>query len=619
MSKESYPYLTPALVTVAACTLGAYLLWKQSAVIPPAPPSRSNSEAIVRTRTRITDSLVEEKPASAHGKKPLGLSNQDPPHYLQISGHVETSFRELNGSGKTHLCVCNNLHCFSEVSEEAIPPEISESISDITGSEQNETINNYVTPTQLTENSESIKEVTDYEPNETIYNNNDTSSDVPQNIFSKNEIPDHELNGAINNNDAITVSHLLQTSGSKSETAHFKQNEVIAYNTFAVQDSSLPSGTTIETIEFESNAAIKNRTAKQTVGEEYISIKDITWPDLSEEFGLIDKVPDRTINDSTVAAIDLPKSSGPEVEKPDLETKLIPSVMNENSGSTNDVTAHETNENLNSNNVTPLDLHQASKSGNEVTTQDLHQTSGSKSEVTQQGLPKNSESENEGNDVESNNNAIDNAVTLQDMRQNLGNENDVSHTDDIQKVLGFLGSNSHLGEEDLSRMVSNKKQWRRNPMYLALREGNLPVVQSLLRLGAPIDFTDRQGQFPIHLAAASGNVELLNTLVQWGGSLSSKDMFGYTPFHRAALAGQTETIKWLYERGGGFLKETSWAGWTALHLAVMNGHYCTSDQLLKFGANVNAKDKDGWTPMYLAKLYKRYEVMKLLESWGGIL
>lgn len=188
----------------------------------------------------------------------------------------------------------------------------------------------------------------------------------------------------------------------------------------------------------------------------------------------------------------------------------------------------------------------------------------------------------------------------------------MSYSDDTQ-VIGFT---THTAQ-DSKKKTWSRKRFQRNSMYLALKDGNLPLVHLLLKQGASLNFTDRQGQFPAHLAAASGNIELLEILASWGGDLSRKDLFGYTPFHRAALAGRTEIIKWLYERGGGFTKETSWAGWTALHVAAMNGHYDTSLQLLQLGANVNAKDKDGWTPSYLAKLYNRTEVLKLLESWSG--
>ncbi|CAH1402954.1 unnamed protein product [Nezara viridula] len=61
MGKEQY--LTPALVTVAACTIGAYLIWRQAAISAVEPSN--NNEVVVRTRNRRTEIDPEDKATAA--------------------------------------------------------------------------------------------------------------------------------------------------------------------------------------------------------------------------------------------------------------------------------------------------------------------------------------------------------------------------------------------------------------------------------------------------------------------------------------------------------------------------------------------------------------------------
>ncbi|CAH1402951.1 unnamed protein product [Nezara viridula] len=633
MGKEQY--LTPALVTVAACTIGAYLIWRQAAISAVEPSN--NNEVVVRTRNRRTEIDPEDKATAAEV-----IKSTNDHGYIQMSGHYEASSTEFHDSKNPNFSV--SLHTLCEVSKECInedqisePNRISDELKttdEYTGFasslEQTITEVTHVEPLKISmvmiESSESINDTSDSVSNEDIDihkvilldlrqipGHEDTLPDLPQNKSYSSETPDFKSNEAIKNN--AILSDLYLTCGCKSEGCYFKSNEKMINNrTVIMRDLPPSSRSEIEVLSCKSNPAIDNKTLKQTNSEEYISRQEDTLPDLSQDFGSTKEIPfcesNRSINNNTIVT---EKSQSVNVVSDCGFNESInnSNVLDGNSGSLYKGSYCESNEAMNNNNVTMQHLPQAELSETEMYNFEQNPT------VTLQDLPQTSKPINEMYNPEPNNTA-----TLQDLPQTLINEmynpepnNSMPASDDTQKILGFIGLMTP--PEELNKKVFSKKRSRRNPMHLALREGNLSLVRSLLRQGASMDFTDRQGQFPTHLAAASGNIELLEMLVSWGGDLSRKDLFGYTPFHRAALSGQTETIKWLYEHGGGFIKEISWAGWTPLHVAAMNGHYDTSLQLLEFGANVNAKDNDGWTPSYLAKLYQRTEVLKLLKSRGG--
>ncbi|MCC6059460.1 MAG: ankyrin repeat domain-containing protein [Thermofilum sp.] len=58
-------------------------------------------------------------------------------------------------------------------------------------------------------------------------------------------------------------------------------------------------------------------------------------------------------------------------------------------------------------------------------------------------------------------------------------------------------------------------------------------------------------------------------------------------------------------------------GWTPLHWAAAGGHAEVARLLLERGADVNARDDDDWTPLHIAAAKGRVEVARLLLERGA--
>ena len=76
----------------------------------------------------------------------------------------------------------------------------------------------------------------------------------------------------------------------------------------------------------------------------------------------------------------------------------------------------------------------------------------------------------------------------------------------------------------------------------------------------------------IHQASQSGDFERVKELVNEVPELKSKpDERGWAPLHTVAAFGHLEILKWLSVNGVN-LEEQTPTGFSAIHLASMNGH-----------------------------------------------
>ncbi|XP_037071350.1 protein phosphatase 1 regulatory subunit 12C-like [Pollicipes pollicipes] len=207
----------------------------------------------------------------------------------------------------------------------------------------------------------------------------------------------------------------------------------------------------------------------------------------------------------------------------------------------------------------------------------------------------------------------------------------------------------------------------------ACAAGEKDEVKRLLVKGVDIDTTDVDGLTALHQACIGDNLDMVEFLVQHGADVNRGDNEGWTPLHATSSCGFLSISKYLIDQGadvaavnndgelpidicetdevGDMLQREidlrgidcdasrteeenlllsdahQWlsagqimeqphpkTGATGLHVAAAKGYIKAMHLLLKCGADINAQDYDGWTPLHAAGHWAQREACELLAE-----
>ncbi|WP_264336995.1 ankyrin repeat domain-containing protein [Wolbachia endosymbiont (group B) of Chorthippus brunneus] len=148
----------------------------------------------------------------------------------------------------------------------------------------------------------------------------------------------------------------------------------------------------------------------------------------------------------------------------------------------------------------------------------------------------------------------------------------------------------------------------------AVKDNDCHEVKNLVSQGASLEAKDRNGRTSLYWASCNGYLGVVQCLIDRGANLETRDNNGNTPLHCAAWSGQFDIVKSLVDsrRVGVNIKNDD--GWTPLHWASRAGYLDVVEYLVNNRASVDARDKDGTTPLGIARAVERTNIVKYLEK-----
>ena len=196
---------------------------------------------------------------------------------------------------------------------------------------------------------------------------------------------------------------------------------------------------------------------------------------------------------------------------------------------------------------------------------------------------------------------------------------------------------------------------RYSGLHAAAHKGDVARIEQLAAAGARVNERDSHGRTPLHVATFAGQREAIRALVKAGADLGLLENDRYDAVTIAAVANDEETLRVLLSLGAsarlttsrydgtaliaaahlghsGVVRQLIAAGapldhvnnlhWTAVIEAVVLGnggrrHQETLEALIRAGANLQLADRQGNTPLALARARGYREMVKMLEAAGA--
>ena len=123
-------------------------------------------------------------------------------------------------------------------------------------------------------------------------------------------------------------------------------------------------------------------------------------------------------------------------------------------------------------------------------------------------------------------------------------------------------------------------------LLLASHNGNMDSVEFILKHGADVYLSSRDGNTPLIQASADGHISVVKKLIERGARLDASQKDGTNAAYRAAQNGHLDVLKLLIQIHPNFIDIKGHKGQTPFIAAAKNGHPDVAEYLLSVQWNI---------------------------------
>lgn len=156
------------------------------------------------------------------------------------------------------------------------------------------------------------------------------------------------------------------------------------------------------------------------------------------------------------------------------------------------------------------------------------------------------------------------------------------------------------------------------PLHDAAKQGDVAQATQLLDGGTDPAVPDATGEPPLLIAAVNGHAGVVALLLERGADINVRNKRGLTALHAAAYDGNLQIVELLLSKGALVNDSDNLFKMSPLHAAAEEGHADVVKVLLDAKADIEAQERNGYTPLTQAGWREHWDAADLLMKAGAV-
>lgn len=188
--------------------------------------------------------------------------------------------------------------------------------------------------------------------------------------------------------------------------------------------------------------------------------------------------------------------------------------------------------------------------------------------------------------------------------------------------LSFRGQRCRDNSSNDIRRATRYSAEPSQELSMAIQDSDIETVRSALKAGASVKSQDKADFLPLVSAVMAAGLRrgapeplrIIDLLIEAGADIELSGPV--TPLDAAVRNGPPEVVEYLLKKGANVNAKTR-DGRTALFQSVRRGTTLATEVLIRHGANVNAQTEEGWVPLHIAIMNGMDSTVALLLASGA--